>query len=84
MLYKKSRQSSNVKVKGHRSRSSGTKKRKSAAFFGSGPRGRSPHRRWENQRMLSSCITTDKGKVIHCVSKNGQNGSQNGQSHFLI
>jgi len=68
----KSRPISSVKVKGQRSRSPGIKKRKvrhflreslsgtrsscGMFFFGSGPRGRGPVRRWENQRMLSSFL----------------------------
>jgi len=68
-IAQKSCPSSNFKVKGQKSRSPGTKKRKCAAFcsgvvlwgailvrhfFRSGPRGRGPLCPWENQRMLSS------------------------------
>ena len=66
----KSRPGSNVKVKGQRSRSPRTKKtKKCGILFGSRPLGRGPRvnffpaavigallRRWENQRMLPSCI----------------------------
>jgi len=41
---------SKVKGQGHR----GRKTKKYGILFGIGPRGRSPLRRWENQRMLSS------------------------------
>jgi len=58
-IVQKSRPRSNVKVKGQMSRSPGTKKRKSAAFF------REPSSvallcRWENQRMLSSFVVVLK------------------------